>query len=104
MNKRTRLNFPIVVQNFIQNPDELKNMAIMDAMNRSVISERLVNKPVCGTGYNESTFRILRMCYNNYDLINLEAILIKLKKLKLNKQKDFDYVVSLHKYAVLLLF
>ena len=66
-------------------------------MNRSVIAEYLVNNPACGKSYNESRFRILRKCYNNYDLKKLEAILVKIDKPKLNKQKDFDYVVSLLK-------
>ena len=41
--------------------------------------------------------RDFRKCYNNYDLIKLEVILIVINKPKLNKQKDFDYVVSLFK-------
>ena len=66
-------------------------------MNRSVISEHLVHNLTCGKSYNKSRFRILSKCYYNYDLIKLEAILIKINKPILNKQKDFDYVVSLFK-------
>ena len=86
---------PKCVENFIQIPIELKSTAIKNATNRSVISERLVNNP--DTLSNGSRFRILWKCYNNYDVIKLEAILIKIKNLKLNKQKVFDYVISLFK-------
>ena len=65
------------MENFIQTPFELKSTAIKYAMNRSVISEHLVNNPARGKSYNESRFRILRKCYNNYALTKLEAILIK---------------------------
>ena len=82
------------MENFIQNPIET---AIKNAMKRSVIPEHSVNNTDCGKSYNELTFRILRKCYNNYGLIKLKAILIKIKKPKLNKQKDFNYVVSLFK-------
>ena len=66
-------------------------------MNKSVTSEYLVNNPTCGKSYNESRFSILRKCYNKYDLIKLEAVLIEINRLKLNKQKYFDNVVSLFK-------
>ena len=39
---------PKCVENFIQNPVELKSTAIKNAMNRSVISRHLVNNPTCG--------------------------------------------------------
>ena len=56
-NKRTH---PKCVENFIQNPIELKSTAIKNAMDRSVISEHLVNNHVRGKSYNESIFIILR--------------------------------------------
>ena len=51
------------MENFIQNPFELKSTAIKNAMNRSVISEHLVNNPVCGKTYNELRCRI-----SNYEV------------------------------------
>ena len=69
------------MENFIQYSIELKSTAIKNAMNRSVILEYLVNYPKCGKNNNESRFRLLRKCYNNYDLIKLEAILMKLTNL-----------------------
>ena len=92
---RIKQHVPKCVENFIQNPVELKSTAIKKAMNRSVISAHLVNNPTCGKSYNESRFSILRKCFNKYDLIKLETILIKINKPKFNKQKDLDYVVSL---------
>ena len=44
------------MENFIQNPFELKSYTIQNAMNRSVNTENLVNNLVCGKSYNESSF------------------------------------------------
>ena len=55
-------------------------------MKRSVISENLVNNPICGKIYNESRFSILRKCYNKYDLRKLKVILIKTDKPKLKNK------------------
>ena len=69
MNLITRIKeyAPKCVENFHQNPVELKSTAIKNAMKRSVISEHLVNNPKCGKSYNELRFSILRKCYNKYD-------------------------------------
>ena len=45
---RIKEHVPKCVENFIHNQIELKSTAIKNAMNRSVISERLVNNPDCG--------------------------------------------------------
>merc|ERR1712183_512132 len=94
---RIKEHVPKCVENSIQNPIQLKSTAIKNAMNRLAISQHLLNSSVCGKSYNESRFRILRKCYNNYALIKLEAILIQIKKPKPNKNKYFDYVVSFFK-------
>ena len=70
-------------------------IATTNAMKRSAIAEHLINNRICGKNYNESSFSILRKCMNYFDLIKLEAILIKLYKPKLCKHKDFDYIVCL---------
>ena len=63
-------------------------------MNRSVISEHLVNNPTCGKSFGQLRYSVRRKGYNKYNLVKLEAILNKINKPKLNKQKYFDYVVS----------
>ena len=45
--------------------------------------------------YNELVFSILKKCFNYFDVIKLDAILIKPLKLTLCKQKYFDYTVAL---------
>ena len=50
---RIKEHVPKCVENFIQNPVELKCTAIKNAMNKSVISEHLVNNPTCGKSYKE---------------------------------------------------
>ena len=44
---------------------------------------------------NFNKYKIIKNCNNVFDLIELEAICILLRKLVLCKQKDFDYTVSL---------
>ena len=70
-------------------------IATTNAMKRSAIAEHLINNRICGKNYNESSFSILRKCVNYFDVIKLQAILIKLYKPKLCKQKDFYSTVSL---------
>ena len=51
-----------------------------NAMKRCARAEHLINNPICGKNYNESSFSILRKCMNYLDVIKLEAILNKLYK------------------------
>ena len=64
-------------------------------MNRSSISEHSIKNPICGKNYNKTNCKILTSCNNIFDLVKIEAIYIHLNKLKLCKQKDFDYSLSL---------
>ena len=70
-------------------------IATSNVMKKSAITEHLIN-PDCAKNYNECSFNILRKCTNWFDLMKLEAILIKIYKPKLCKQKDYNYTVSLY--------
>ena len=64
------------------------SIATTNAMKRSVTPEHLIKNPVCRKNYNKSCFSFLRKYTSYLDVIKLEAILIKLYKPKLCKQKD----------------
>ena len=64
------------------------SIATTNAIKISATSEHLINNNVYGKNYNESSFRILRKCFNYFlNVINLEAFLIKVFKPKCWNQK-----------------
>ena len=71
------------------------NIATSNAMKRSVIAEYLINNPIRGKNYGESSFSILRKCMNHFDMIKFEAMLVILYKPKLCKRRGFDYTICL---------
>ena len=80
-------DIPRCVKNNIK--DSVKPMSIENAMKISTIAVHLINKPICGKNYNEFSFSILRKCTNYFNVIKLEATLIKHYKPKLYKQIIF---------------
>ena len=95
MKLRIKEHVPKCVENFVTNKIKKTTTAIRNAAKRSAIAEHLINNPTCAQKYSESNFKILRQCWNSFELVKLEAILIHLNKPDLCKQKEFDYIVSL---------
>ena len=54
-------------ENYIKNPVTPMSIATTNAIKRSAIAVHLINNPVCGNNYNESSFSILRKCFNYFD-------------------------------------
>ena len=94
--KRVRKHIPKSIERYcISKEKESKSTQVLNALKRSSIAEHLVNHPNCANNYNRDRFKIIKSCYNVFDLIKLEAICILLRKPNLCKHKEFDYTVSL---------
>ena len=88
-------NFKTGYNEIINNQPKTINIATLNAINTSSISEYLIKNLICGKSYYETKFKLLRRCNNVFDIIKIEAIYIHLNKPKLCKQKNFDYSLSL---------
>ena len=64
------------------------NTAVKKCYKRSSVAEDLINNPICAAKYELQTFKILRQCLNNFNLVWLEAILINLNKPELFKNSS----------------
>ena len=94
--KRVKKHVPKSREEFYKMSDkENKTVRTVNASKRSAIAENLINNSNCASNYNLNRFKIIKNCFCISDLIKLEAICILIRKLKLCKQKDFDYTVSL---------
>ena len=59
------------------------NAVIKKYYKRSSVVKDLITNASCAVKYEFPTFKILRQCLNNFNLVRLEAILIHLNKPKL---------------------
>ena len=55
----------------------------------------MVNNQSCAENFNLERFKIIKSCYNVFDLVRMEAICILNRKHALCRQKEFDYNVAL---------
>ena len=99
---RIKEHIPKCVSDHISNQPKSISIETSNAMKRSSISVHLIKNSIWGKSYNEIKFRILRSCNYFFDLIKIEAIYINFNKPKLCKQREFDYLLSLLSYLVLL--
>ena len=67
----------------------------MKSIKRSPIAEHLVKNLSCAENFNLERFKIIKSCYNVFDLVKMEAICILNRKPTLCRQKVFDYSVAL---------
>ena len=74
---------------------EKKSIQINNAVKRSAIAEHLIKNHKCAENFNFDRFKIVKSCVNISVLIKFEAICILVRKPKLCRQQEFDYVVSL---------
>ena len=66
----------------------------MNAIKRSTFAERLVKNKSCVKNFKLERFKIIKCCYNVFDLLKLEAICILKRKITLCRQKEFDFRVA----------
>ena len=69
------------------------NAAIQKWYKVSSVTQDLINYATYAVKYVLPTFKILRQCLNNCNLVRLKAILIHLNKPKLLK-KRFEYTIA----------
>ena len=99
LKKRIKEHVPKCVRDYMVLTEEekktKKSIKINNSVKRSGIAEHLVNNDKCAENFNFDRFEIVKNCANISELIKLEAICIMLRKPKLCRQQEFDYVVSL---------
>ena len=66
----------------------------MNALKRSSIAEHLLKNHICAENFSLDRFKIINSCGYIFDLIKLEVICIFIRKSKLYRQNEFDYIVS----------
>ena len=98
LKKRVKEHIPICVEKFLNKSEkekDNKSVKVLNAIKRSAITEHLVSNHICAQNFNLERFKIIKTCYNVYDLIKMEAICILNRKPTLCRQKEFDYNVVL---------
>ena len=98
LKKRVKEHIPVCVEKFLNKSEkekDNKSAKVLNAIKRSAITEHLVLNHICAQNFNLERFKIIKTCYNVYDLIKMEAICILNRKPTLCRQKEFDYNVVL---------
>ena len=95
---RIKEYIPKCVRDYTNNQPKTTGIATSNAMNRSLISEFLNINPIFGKSYNETKFRLFRLCNNIFDSIKIEDIYIHLNEPKSSSRNIliicYSYLVS----------
>ena len=98
LKKRVQEHIPVCVEKFLNKSEkekDNKSAKVLNAIKRSAITEHLVLNHSCAENFKLERFKIIKTCYNVFDLIKMEAICILNRKPTLCRQKEFDYNVAL---------
>ena len=92
--KRIKGHIPKSIDEFCKMSNkENRSKRVLNASKRSTNAEHLVNNLDRTSKYNLKRFKIIKRCFNIFDLIKLEVICILVRKPKLCKHTYFDYTI-----------